>query len=179
MAGIHINKTGVFFCLRVLEKPQWAKQLQPETWRGNAQGGAEESSWIRDTEAGEAARNHRCARLRARLLLFYAIRQEMKKKPFSIGSAVSVSPLLVYLQVDEEMRRELAELKLVVDKEKSGKGNLVGREHFYKDLPVNVDERVRVCLSISLHRKRKELKVARKRKRRKIWQLIGKVWKYR
>lgn len=166
MAGIHINKTGVFFCLRVLEKPQWAKQLQPETWRGNAQGGAEESSWIRDTEAGEAARNHRCARLRARLLLFYAIRQEMKKKPFSIGSAVSVSPLLVYLQVDEEMRRELAELKLVVDKEKSGKGNLVGREHFYKDLPVNVDERVRVCLYFT-PQKKKGAKSGKKKKKEK------------
>ena len=90
----------------------------------------------------------------------------MKKKPFSIGSAVSVSPLLVYLQVDEEMRRELAELKLVVDKEKSGKGNLVGREHFYKDLPVNVDERVRVCLYFT-PQKKKGAKSGKKKKKEK------------
>lgn len=30
------------------------------------------------------------------------------------------------------MRRELAELKLVVDKEKGGKGNAVGRKRVYR-----------------------------------------------
>lgn len=41
----------------------------------------------------------------------------------------------MFRQVDEEMRQELAKLKLVVDKEKGGKGAAKVEKLLQKDLP--------------------------------------------
>lgn len=78
-------------------------------------------------------------------------------------------PVLVFHQVDEEMRQELAKLKLVVDKEKGGKGTAKVEKLLQKDLPGRGQVMlITLCVFISLYRKRKELKVARRRKRKKI-----------
>lgn len=65
------------------------------------------------------------------------------------------------------MRQELAQLKLVVDKDKGGKGNAKVGNVLTGGCTSTVCV-CEVCVSISLDRKRKELKVARRRKRRKI-----------
>lgn len=69
-------------------------------------------------------------------------------------------------QVDEEMRQELAQLKLVVDKDKGGKGNAKVENNLQKDLPDRGKRSLSVCVSISLQKK-KGAKSGKKKKKEK------------
>lgn len=75
----------------------------------------------------------------------------------------------MFRQVDEEMRQELAKLKLVVDKEKGGKGAAKVEMLLQKDLPGGGQVMVItvcVCVHFTLQKK-KGAKSGKKKKKEK------------
>lgn len=98
---------------RFLAKSQRVYKLQTEARSGADQGGEEEGSRGRDPAAGiEYNRFHfRKREFRQRCYCYSVV----------LRAVVAPISLLCMHQVDEEMRQELAEWKLAVDKDKGGK----------------------------------------------------------
>lgn len=79
------------------------------------------------------------------------------------------NPLRLLHQVDEEMRQELAKLKLVVDKEKGGKGTAKVEQLFQRDLPGG-GQIMLITLCVDVHftlQKKKGAKSGKKKKKEK------------